>query len=251
MPNWTSNYLTLTGSRKDILGFLEQAGIKPGDAKVDFDFNKWIPMPKELNVPEGSERLMAYDLVNSAKTNVPTPFKDSVYGPYFLRAAGQLPDEQDRHAAETMTAAQLVAYIDASTDQSSAMQRLKSIVELGRVCHENAKNHGFPSWLDWCIHSWGPKWNACDTEVLLDDAILQPDGDDSASVSVEISFNTAWSCPLQVFEAIHKANPSLRGKLVFHDEDEYEECELDFGPGIGFGEIRMNEFPVDTPRPEE
>src|SRR5262249_17790137 len=69
---------------------------------------------------------------------------------------------------------------------------------------------GADSWYDWCVKHWGTKWNACRVEI----------GDSSETESaVYISFDTAWSAPLPVFEAIAAKFEDLIFKFTWTDED--------------------------------
>jgi len=47
-----------------------------------------------------------------------------------------------------------------------------------------------PNWYDWCCDNWGTKWDACSVDFEEYDNI------------VTFSFDTAWSPPLPVYEAL-------------------------------------------------
>ena len=63
---------------------------------------------------------------------------------------------------------------------------------------------GFPDWYDWSIAKWGTKWNAYDQKQLTDNAIY---------------FETAWSAPIPVIEALAAAHPDIEITLEYADED--------------------------------
>jgi hypothetical protein len=47
-----------------------------------------------------------------------------------------------------------------------------------------------PNWYDWCCNNWGTKWDACNVDYEEYDGI------------VTFAFDTAWSPPLPVYEAL-------------------------------------------------
>jgi hypothetical protein len=65
------------------------------------------------------------------------------------------------------------------------------------------------NWYEWNIANWGTKWDAGDTEVTRTDA-------DKAEVLYR--FNTAWSAPLPIFEALAAKYPTLEIRLHFEEE---------------------------------
>ena len=70
---------------------------------------------------------------------------------------------------------------------------------------------GADNWYDWSVRNWGTKWNACRVEI----------GDISESDSaVDISFDTAWSAPFPIFEAIAAKFRHLAFGFTWTDEDE-------------------------------
>jgi Ferredoxin-like domain in Api92-like protein len=74
-------------------------------------------------------------------------------------------------------------------------------------------------WYDWNVREWGTKWDACD--VSVDD----PHKDGKGNASVSISFNTAWSIPEPVFQAMVAQHPTLSFDF---------ECEEEQGWGAKF-----------------
>ena len=81
----------------------------------------------------------------------------------------------------------------------------------------NRKNDD--SWYDWRVGSWGTKWNAYDIcyltfpEVL--DAVQEDKDNDTASI--EYSFVTAWSPPVQWLEYASLKYPDLTFALAWSE----------------------------------
>jgi len=80
-------------------------------------------------------------------------------------------------------------------------------------------------WYDWRCTNWGTKWGACEIEITQDDEDF-----------LEITFNTAWSPPEPIVEA-------LRSKYECKDEDSYSNgkylsvswlYELEGEEGVGY-----------------
>lgn len=74
------------------------------------------------------------------------------------------------------------------------------------------KRFGSTNWYDWNLEKWGTKWNTSD-------AVFQ----DVSGTCVEIYFDTAWSPPAPVIDAMAKMFPSA------HIEFSYMETGCDFG----------------------
>lgn len=67
------------------------------------------------------------------------------------------------------------------------------------------------NWYDWCVKNWGTKWDFCDLSVSKEEW-LESDAN-------EISFNTAWSPPIALFDFIAKQYPTLSFKLAYLEEN--------------------------------
>lgn len=68
------------------------------------------------------------------------------------------------------------------------------------------KLHGADNWYDWSINNWGTKWNSYHDEVDYD-----------GEKSLVYKFDTAWSPPEPVIDALRKKFPDL-GITAFFDE---------------------------------
>jgi hypothetical protein len=64
-------------------------------------------------------------------------------------------------------------------------------------------------WYDWNNAHWNTKWDACNAEVSVD------------PTSVYISFETAWSHPLPVIEAMSAKYPALEFDVWWEEEQQY------------------------------
>jgi hypothetical protein len=74
--------------------------------------------------------------------------------------------------------------------------------------------------LDWCRTYWGTKWNAYETPTSLD-------------TDRSFRFDTAWSTPMPVFEALAAQWPDLKFRISYADEDIGSNCGvLIFSKGV-------------------
>lgn len=84
---------------------------------------------------------------------------------------------------------------------------------------EDKKAHPQYNWYDWNCSNWGTKWNACDPSVDMD-------GDSR----LNISFDTAWSPPVPVINALAQRLTELKCTMQYTWEEEQgfgESWELD------------------------
>ena len=79
----------------------------------------------------------------------------------------------------------------------------------GRLAIENLKKYGHKDWYGWSNANWGTKWNAYDQQELEFGTI---------------QFDTAWSTPYPVMEALAKKYHNLTFEVKFADEDLGSNC---------------------------
>ena len=80
-------------------------------------------------------------------------------------------------------------------------------------------------WYDWNVREWGTKWDACDADY--------DDNTDEASPNLYYSFNTAWSIPEPIYQAILEQHPELDFRFYAEEEQgwgaEYKSSSADNG----------------------
>ncbi|MHC6175442.1 DUF1281 family ferredoxin-like fold protein [Glutamicibacter sp. X7] len=79
-------------------------------------------------------------------------------------------------------------------------------IETGGCSREH--DEGVVCWWDWNLHYWGTKWNAYRTEIERQD-----DG------TAKLRFETAWSHPFPVIEALSKKFPDFEFEVSYADEN--------------------------------
>jgi hypothetical protein len=93
---------------------------------------------------------------------------------------------------------------------------------------EEAKYGKENCWYDWSVKNWGTKWNAYNTARLSPRAIC---------------FDTAWSAPMPIYEALRVRLPDVRFIVRYADED--------VGYNFGILEHRPGEKSFRFTRPAE
>lgn len=128
MPNWVRNIVWFSGNKEKIANL--KAFVKSEDS--EFDFNKIIPMPKELNFESGGKESVAIACAEA-------------------RMKGMLSCEDlERYSwlAEEMS--------------------FNAWADLGDKYLKNKKQWGFTTWYDWHCHYWGTKWNSCEVKWVTE-----------------------------------------------------------------------------------
>ena len=128
MPNWIYNTITFIGSDSEIAQIKDYVKSETSD----FDFNKIIPMPEELNVEDGSLGWWGMD--------------------YLLYSKSSFPPKEAKLSIERFEKLD-----DAKKEKA---------LDLGRKYLENIIKFGYRTWYDWRYDHWGTKWDVCDPEFL-------------------------------------------------------------------------------------
>lgn len=190
IPNWTTNRIIC----KKELG--EKLLTKTDDG-YSLDFNKLIPMPKELDIESGSKGekgliflyLTSLDLsknvdIRKAYKSL-SPFNKEIHNdPYFKD-------------------------IDSNLSKYKTDESFQESIELGKKYLDNYIKYGHCNWYDWCVDNWGTKWNV-ENEV----SVIDLDDD-----NYEITFDTAWSCPSEILKEFSKMCNDGELDWMYYDED--------------------------------
>lgn len=91
------------------------------------------------------------------------------------------------------------------TDLNMVIQRPANI-ETGDCSGQHAP--GIICWRGWSIDNWGTKWNAYDTKF-----------EDHEDGTATLQFDTAWSHPYPVLEALSVKFPHHQMEVAYADED--------------------------------
>ena len=82
---------------------------------------------------------------------------------------------------------------------------------------DTIQNSNGDEWYWWSVENWGTKWNAYEQESLDDDDLELLNENENGTIT--IWFQTAWSAPHKVIEALAKFDPDIQISHYWADED--------------------------------
>lgn len=180
MPNWTHNTIIFKNNEdlKRIAAYTK--GIQ------DFDFNKIIERPKELNVTSGSLGVDGLILLYASSTK-----------------------EKEREEINAAYKSCNVFFEDITNEQcekklSYYKERVSEAKREGRRYLKNYRKYGYCTWYEWSAANWGTKWNAVDVYIG----------------ATTIDFDTAWCPPFPIFEELSRLFPDIQFAVRARDEED-------------------------------
>lgn len=129
MANDIMNRITFNGDPEKIKTLLSQLHGENG-----FDFNRLIPMPKELDITSPSPWEIYIEHHRDSEDMIerlPLQYKDE----YKKAKRNHTPSEKD--------------------------------LIYGERAYNNILDYGHPTWYEWCTEKWGTKWNAYECSINL------------------------------------------------------------------------------------
>ncbi|WP_300924923.1 hypothetical protein [uncultured Clostridium sp.] len=204
MPNWVRNVVTVS---KDTMNKIKEKYFENGI----LDFNKIIPIPKTLELTEGSITDVAiyYALLQKNENKQYEIIKalskkeDYIYNNYWnkikhYKSNGDFKDIYQK-------AKKFIP------DEEARKLNITSLEQLGDTYINNIIKYGSTTWYDWCIENWGTKWGvsefSCNETTMI--------------------FDTAWATPEPIFEKISKELPNALIEVQYADE-----CYSNYNNGI-------------------
>jgi len=188
MPNHVENYIQIRGSKERIDELRE--AVKADQFGIGtIDFQKLIPMPKELEITCGGDQmkgLKAYqdfiDVYTFANTRKNLDLLN-------------IPEEKEQVFLRQRTDIEPEAWA------------------LGKQSFQNIQKYGAPTWYEWSCDNWGTKWNAYGYNEGID--YSEVDG---------IYCQTAWSAPHGAIDRLAQMYPDLEFTHEWADEDISNNC---------------------------
>jgi hypothetical protein len=211
MPNHVSHRIVCSGTSTDVAAFKELMVVESLTQKpswwndnrdftpspvVEFDFNRIIPMPEEINDNRSAGLSDDDSIIVCVAEGAPIP-TEGLSGIFFPLTWDRIKKELGHTEASL------------SSDQDIALEYLRLHPEkeaAGRKAIELIKKYGFSDWYSWSIAHWGTKWNSYNFLEVRDHA------------SFEFMFNTAWSPPIPVLDAVAQKFPDLSFDIKWFDE---------------------------------
>lgn len=228
MPNYVHNIIKFNNDDN-----FEKIINKYINEKDDFDFNNVIEMPEELNINESSVGENGRDYLLNKNIYV------SLHKDYLIDMLNNLEHENiidyGLKNKNNLDVEEIVFIIDENIDKISKTRGSNLDIELGQKYIDNKNKYGFETWYKWSLENWGTKWNAMETYINKD--------------LKTISFDTAWSVPVQIFEKIILENKGISFTLYYGDEGYGFAGILDFF--YENNEIRVLDYQCDDKKMED
>lgn len=207
MPNWCSNKLVVGGDPATVQAISELIGL---ESEGIMDFDRIIPMPPSLKITVGSATSNGLDILEG---NWRKPLEIRWFKERLLEIYGREPESRE----------DLIKMLETVERQPAANGKTHqeifgtNLVE-ARIAQQNRIQYGYTDWYNWSIDQWGTKWNAGDVTQ-----------DHIGERGFIIYFDTAWSPPVPVVEALIARFPEADIRLSYME------------PGVGFaGEVTSN-----------
>lgn len=195
MPNHIKTVIFFDGDPELIKKMREEiGGYDPESREGDYviDFNKLIPMPKELDIVSGS--------ASSASHTAYCVLNDLELPGYSTIIKKHWEEEVERrNAKRKVRKLTLKAWLEEQAKKGENEIDLK----LGKQVHDNIEKYGCESWYDWRVAHWGTKWNSYEGEE---------EGDR------RIAFLTAWAPPVPIFDKLAEKYPKITFQTYSVDE---------------------------------
>jgi hypothetical protein len=187
MPNNITNQITFGADSAALAAFQRMLldVQTEGQPLGSFDFNKLLPMPKELDIEAGSRTNQGLKLVREYRQAlVDLEQRRSVLPP-------------DEYAAELR---------QWEKDYWEKQLADPETWILGKKAYNNIQRFGCPTWYEWCIQNWGTKWNSYQPRPLEKD-------------SDTMEFYTAWGSVPKIVTLLSKKYPEQTITYRWADED--------------------------------
>jgi hypothetical protein len=187
MPNHVTNILTITGPEELVTKIKSEiSGVYDDGTPMHIDFNKIIPRPDTLNITSGSSTSNGIAIIKYRAGDTSEIRKIMGYN----------------WATDFATPEELITYM---------LEKGSANLEEAQQALDNIRDYGHQDWYSWSTSNWGTKWNAY--------------SQNSDEGSNEIAFETAWSTPYPVIEALSRKYPEAVISIRYADED--------FGHNVG------------------
>ena len=210
MPNHVHNILSFKGDQSEISRLLSLIQYDDEEEENNgigtIDFNKVIPMPKELHeTPESSTKSDGMALV----LHFSNPKNKKSYEGINKMSPSDFEYYVSMYKNENKFRTVKTTLSDKEVQRMTQYTSIDELISLGVKALGNMKKYGATCWYPWAIKNWGTKWNSYDNWY------------DGKSI---ITFNTAWSAPHSVIEKIAEMFPSVEIIHRWADEDIGSNC---------------------------
>lgn len=184
MPNWCSNYITITGSKEDI------AALKTL-ASDGFDFDKIMPMPDGID-SENCGRTAGNTTVVVNESSGIFHLANGGHGKLDFHQSWDLKVKGGHTVADAINNGYKPCKVCVVNPKMRGQGFDKPIEEGAAL----VKEFGYDNWWDWRVNKWGTKWTP----------EIDPDWGDTFMTA---NFETAWSPPEGIYKKLVELFPAL------------------------------------------
>lgn len=201
MPNWVRNKVIV--GRKEYVDAIRKryCSIKENGVE-DFDFDKVIKRPEELDIEfssKSNDGLNLYMTLICPDAGYFGKREDKISKKDWDSLSGRLEGHVSNYPGRPLTKEETKKLHEKYKD------KIPEAIELGKKQIENLKEYGALNWYEWSIKHWGSKWNSDSFEVSKE--------------GYSFTFETAWSPALPIIVEISKQNPTVKFAYLYSDEN--------------------------------
>lgn len=230
MPNYCYNVVR---APKEVLDDLYK------NKKITFE--KLIPMPKSLNLTEGSrtENAVLYAVLKkdfetrSKLIKVLSNVHEYIDHNYWNKLVNRFALGTPNGLLKAMEKLDREAKVFCP-DEDERKLKINSLEELGNTYLNNLLKYKSMTWYDWCINNWGTKWDAFECEGSPEEE--------------ELRFTTAWSPPEKVIVKLFTKHSDKKIEWEYETEGDSER-------GIYFsdekGNIKLKKTEIERKEEED
>ena len=202
MPNWVKNKIMV--GRKDIITRLKEkyCFLSKETNNLEFDFNKVIKMPHDLEIEfstKSDKALVLYMTFIDPEVKYYGKEEDKVSKKDWIKFYNLIKDHMLINRNLTANKDELKEILNSYKDEEN------KLLNLGKLQINNILNYNAINWYEWSIDNWGCKWNASNLKIKEDEKI--------------ILFDTPWAPPIPVMLEVSKQNPDVKIALLYSDEE--------------------------------
>ncbi|MGN1341212.1 MAG: hypothetical protein ACI4WS_13040 [Oscillospiraceae bacterium] len=207
MPNHITNRLVIDGEETEIRRLLDTVTTKDEQGNPLLDFDKIIPMPKEIDIPPEYNRIENLSNYLSAVN----PMNEET-----VEGIAKLPVNEYKE----LIAALKSYYSDFRQISISGDSHIveKESAERGQRVAHNILNYGAPIKYEWCLQNWYIGSNSISAEPFENNTLV---------------FKTALTRPEAIIDRLSSLFPSLSFEHRWADED--------FGYNVGTATYKNGE----------
>ena len=202
MPNWIKNQIMFKG--KGASKIISNLLSVNEDGEIMFDFNKILPMPKELKGEHSSmvSTAMKYIVFKEPeRLGVSNEEFEKIYNSdYGKTNLTNLWKEDEEYLNRLWSKEEY--------DKEETLEKAKQ--QLLNILH-----YGSPNWYYWCKEHWNTKWNSCETRFVK-----------ANENECEVYFETAWNMPLPIIVELVRQNKKMEISGQYSSEDIGSYCGM-------------------------